>query len=430
MIWKRGLLTALAFALSAAPGWAQAPRVHALVGARVVVGPGRTLPQATVVIRDGLVVAVGSNVAAPPDARIWDLAGKTLYPGLIDLWVPREWKQAKTDDAEPARTTNPQVNPDRDVLEQLRDDEQWRALRRAGFTTVLVVPQGGIFRGRGAVVDLGDDPRAGVIRPDAVQAVSIAGQGWGSGYPGSLMGAVALVRQTFLDSRWQRLALAAYAADPAQSRPPYDLALAALDAAAHGEQTVVFETKDALAELRDARLAEELGLRAWLVGSGREYERLGELARRPLPLVLPLDFPERPKVGEEGDDLSVSLEELRAWDEAPTNPVRLLDAKIPFALTSYRQKTPDAFWKQLTRAIEAGLPAERALAALTVVPAEFLGLSGRAGSLEAGKLANLLVVDGDLLVESPKIETVWVDGDPYPVEPQGTGKTRGREARR
>jgi len=437
MISKRAGLALSTLVFVAAPALAQAPRVHALVGARVVVAPGRTLPRATVVLRDGVIVAVGTKIDVPPEARVWDLTGKTIYPGLIDLWVPAGGVHAPAQPG-PARRgrggddteTEPNVQAARDVLDQGLDAERTKAMRRAGFTTALVVPSGGIFRGRGAVVDLGDDPKAAVVRPDAVQAVSVKSQGFGRGYPSSLMGAVALVRQTLLDARWQRDALAAYAADPAQARPPYDRELAALEPALEGKQPVVFETDDVLAELRDAKIAEELGLRAWLVGNGREYERLTELAAHRLPLVLPLDFPDRPKLADEGDDLSVSLEDLRAWDLAPSNPARLDEAKLPFAITAFRQKAPLDLWKRLKAAIDRGFPAERALAALTVVPAELLGLSGRAGTIESGKLANLVVVDGDLLVEVPRVETVWVDGDPYPVEPDGAAGGRKMEGQR
>jgi imidazolonepropionase-like amidohydrolase len=409
---------------------AEAPvATHALVGARIVVAPGRTLPSGTVVLRDGVIVAVGSNVAAPADARIWDLAGKTLYPGLIDAWVPRTWPEEKAEDAPQAAHENTLVRPQRSVVDRLRDEKQWQALRAAGFTTALVVPEGSVLRGRGAVANLGDDPRAALIVPDAVQAVRLAVPRGRDGYPESLMGVVALFRQTMLDARWHRQAHAAYRADPAQARPRFDAALAALEPAAHGETTVVFECDDALAVLRAQRLAAELGLRAWLVGSGEEYRRLAEIAARPAPLVLPVAFPERPKVGDEGDDLTVGLDELRHWEEAPSNPARLAEAKLTFALTSFRQKEPRAIWKQLVRAIERGLEPDVALAALTRTPAELLGLSGRAGAIEPGKMANLVVVEGDLLVAEPKIEGVWIDGAYYRTEESG-GKAEKKEAGR
>lgn len=404
-------------AMGAAPAIGAGPPgagTHALVGARIVVAPGRSLPSGTVVLRDGVIAAVGSNVATPPEARIWNLEGKTLYPGLLDAWVPRAWPEEKGDAAPQGTHPNAAVRPERDVVAHLRDAAQWKALRAAGFTTALVVPEGGVLRGRGAIANLGDDARASLLARDAVQAVRLeVPRGQGDVYPESVMGVVALFRQTLLDARWHRQAHAAYRANPAQARPAFDASLAALEPAAHGETAVAFECEHLLDAIRARRLAEELGLRAWLVGSGEEYQRLAELRERPLPIVLPVAFPERPAVGKEGDDRTVTLADLRHWDAAPANPARLAEAKLTFALTSFRQKEPAKLWGAIARAIDAGLSADAALAALTSTPAELLGLSGRAGSIEPGKMANLVVVDGDLFVAEPKIEAVWIDGRRY-----------------
>ena len=405
-------LAALALVLTPGAAPAEAPAVHALVGARVVVAPGRVLPQATVVLRDGVITAVAAGLEPPADARIWKLDGRTIYPGLIDAWVPRAWPLEKAEELPQGAHRNPAVRTERDVVDRLRDDKSWQDLREAGFTTALVVPGEGIFRGLGAVANLSDDPRAGVLRPRAVQAVAVRSGKDPSGYPRSLMGTVALFRQTILDARWHARAESAYRADPSQARPSYDASLSALEPAATGAMPIVFETENVLDALRVAGLAEELDLRAWIVGSGEEYRRLAELRERPLPLVLPIAFPKRPDV-DNLDDGTIGLDELRHWDQAPSNPVLLDQARVPFALTSFRQEKPREIWKQLARAIERGLAPDRALAALTQVPAEYLGISGRAGTVEAGKMANLVVVDGELLVESPKIEAVWIDGVRY-----------------
>jgi imidazolonepropionase-like amidohydrolase len=420
-VWAAAAL-ALAGALPAGAG-EPPPGTHALTGARIVVAPGRTLPSGTVVIRDGVVAAVGSSVAVPAGARVWDLAGKTLYPGLIDAWVPREWPEEKEGEAPQGAHANPLVRPERDVVERLRDEKLWGSLRAAGFTTALVVPDRGVLRGRGAVANLGDDPQASLVVRDAALAVRLeVPRGQGDVYPESLMGVVALFRQAMLDARWHRQAHAAYRANPAQARPRFDASLAALEPSAHGEATVVFECDDAAGAVRAKALAVELGLKARLVGSGAEYQRLDELAANPLPIVLPVAFPDKPKVGDTGDDLTVTLEELRHWDAAPANPARVAEAKLTFALTSFRQKEPMAIWKSLATAVERGLPADAALAALTTTPAELLGLSGRAGTLEPGKMANLVVVDGDLLVAEPKIEAVWIDGRRYATEADAQDK--------
>jgi imidazolonepropionase-like amidohydrolase len=319
------LLLAAALPAAAAP---EPPRVHALVGARVVVAPGRTLPEATVVVRDGLIAAVGVRLAPPADARVWDLKGKTLYPGLIDLWAPVAWPLDKSEEAPAASAANPVVRPERDVLARPRDVKAWKAYRAAGFSTLMLVPGDGVLRGQGALVDLGDDAATGLLRAGAVSVAELRPvKGW-EDYPESHMGVIALLRQSILDARWHRQAQAAYRANPAQARPRFDASLAAFEPAAHGEMPLAFECDNVAEELRAAAIAEEFNLRGWIVGGGDEYRRLAELRAHPMPLVLPIAFPERPQVGEQ-DDLSVPLAELRHWDAAPANPAKLVEARIP-----------------------------------------------------------------------------------------------------
>jgi hypothetical protein len=234
------------------------------------------------------------------------------------------------------------------------------------------------------------------------------------GYPQSLMGTIALARQSFLEARWYSRAREAYRRDPAQRRPPHDVSLEALEAAAAGRERVVFETEDLLGTLRAGRLAAELELDAWLVGSGEEYQRLDAVAALGRPLILPVAFPEPPEAA--GDELSVELEALRHWRRAPGNPAALARASVAFAVTSFRLDQPKDLHARLARAIEAGLSAEAALAAVTTEPARLLGLADRLGTLEPGKIANLVVAEGELFTEETAIREVWIDGGRYEIE--------------
>lgn len=390
--------------------------VHALTGARVVVAPGRVIDAGTVVIRDGVLEAVGAGIEPPPDARVWDLDGLTILPGLIDPYVPRTWPVETDEDPPDAQAghPNPVVHPERDISAWGLDPAAAQRLREAGITTAAVAPDGGLLRGWSAVFNLGDGPvRETLLRPRVAQAVSLHARADG-GYPESLMGSVALARQSFLDAAWYRRAAAAYERRPAQPRPVTDASLAALAGAAAGEDAVVFETEDLLATLRAARFAGELGLDAWLVASGEEYQRLDELAAAGFPLIVPVDFPEPPEP--QGGELSVEIEELRHWKRAPGNPAALAEAGIPFAVTSHGLGQPKDLHARLGRAVAAGLPAETALAAVTTVPARLLGLEDRLGTLEAGKIANLVVAEGDLFTEESRVREVWIDGRRYPIE--------------
>lgn len=423
-------LTAVALAVLLLPSAAaaDAPDVHALTGVRIVVAPGSVVESGTVVLRDGIIAAAGADVAVPPDARVWDHQGLTVYSGLIEPYAPVAWPEGiEKEDPPQAGHDNPLVRPERDIALYAHSDTLAGKLRQAGFTTAVVSPRDGLFRGQSAVVNLGNGTAGeNLLRRSAAQAVAFQTSSDGA-YPESLMGAVALFRQTMLDARWYGQAWAAYERNPAQARPALNTALEALQGAVGGEEPIVFVTRDVKDSLRAARHGADLGLRLHLVGNGHEYEWLDEIAATNLPHIVPLAFPEKPTVGE-SDDLTVSTADLRHWDEAPANPASLVGAGVRVAFTSHDVGEPRKIHTMLARAIERGLSPEQALAGLTTVPAELYGIADRAGTVEVGKMANLVVADGDLFVDQPKIREVWIDGDrfelkdvkPAEVTPVGT----------
>jgi imidazolonepropionase-like amidohydrolase len=420
-------LLATLLACAALPAVAAPPAVHAIEGARLVIAPGQVVDRGTVVMRDGVFTAVGAAVEIPADARVWDGEGLTLYPGLIDPFVPVSLPAADDEEAAPAGgNPNPLVTPERDAAPYANDEKVLRKLREAGFTTALAVPEDGLLRGTAALVNLGDgDLRHNLLRRGVAQVAAL--EQATEGYPTSLMGSMALLRQTLLDASWYARAQAAYATNPAQERPPLDLSAAALAPVVSGEMPLIYETRDLRDSLRGARLAQELELTAWLVGNGHEYQRLDDVLATGLPLLLPVDFPKAPVVKGE-DDLSVDLEALRHWDRAPDNPRLLLDGGLTVAFTAHGLSDAKALHANLAEAIERGLSPEAALAALTTTPAELLGITPVAGTLEPGKMANLVVVEGELFVDKPKIRQLWIDGQrleikeskPPEVDPVGT----------
>lgn len=424
---RTGLAAAALTALLALPTPLRAtgpPQVHALTGVRIVVAPGQVIDTGTVVLRDGVIEAAGTGVQVPADAREWDRAGLTVYAGLIEPYLPRPWPEAaptrgERDTGNPPQggDENPQVHPEREMAWYAFDAEGAARLRRAGFTTALVAPEPGILRGSSALLNLGDgDLSSNLLRPVVAQHASLR-PGGRSGYPDSIMGAVALFRQTILDARWYAAASRAYQRNPAQERPAFNRSLEVLQPAIQGEQLVIFESRDLLDTLRDATVAAELGLKAAIVGSGQEYQRLELVRQAGVPLLLPVNFPEAPQVGKEGeDDLTVSLAALRHWNAAPDNPSQLLNAGVTVAFTSFRLSTPQDLFPRLATAEERGLTQDQALAALTTTPAALLGMSERLGTVEKGKIANLVVVEGDLFVSAPKIREVWIDGRRYEVK--------------
>lgn len=418
------LATTLAAADRAA---GEAPRVHALRGARIVVEPGKVIENGTIVLRDGIIEAVGADLEAPADATTWDLEGLAVYAGLIEPYAVRSRPDAQGGETpRQGSHANSLVRPEGSVAGYAADAETARKLREAGFTTALVVPAAGIFRGAGALINLGQGPAGDNLLDDRFGQFAAFARS-DDGYPRSLMGAVALFRQTLLDAAWYATARGAYDRRLDQPRPRFDTSLAALEAVAAGNAPIVLETGDAVGTLRAVSLVEELGLEAWLVGNGEEYKWLRPIAAAGLPHLLPLDFPDDPG-GADEDDMTVTLAELRHWDEAPDNPARLLGAGLTVAFTSHGLTEPKTLHANLARSLDRGLTTDQALAALTITPARLLGIADRAGTVSAGKMANLLVVEGELFSDETKVREVWIDGRRYEVkatkppevEPAGT----------
>lgn len=419
------------------------PGTYAIVDVRVVPAPGEVLESATIVVRDGIIEAVGSDIEPPPDAALvtfergsennGDQPPITVYAGLIDPYLVVA-SDAQSDDngndddedADPIPGRHPLIRPDRQLDAATWPGDTVEAHRRAGFTTALMAPGAGLLRGNSLVANLGDGGMsANLLAENVAQHAQLDEQAPDGNYPQSLMGSVALFRQSLLDATWQQAARDAWQAKPAQARPEWLAGMDALTPVLAGEQPLVVETEDALDSLRILDLVDE-EIDLVLVGHGEEYKRLDDFDRK-VAHILPLDFPSAPDVEEEGDR-DASLEELRHWKYAPENPARLVEAGFPVLLTAHGQSNPEDLFGQVAKAVEHGFDADAALAALTTGPAEWLGIGDRAGRIAAGYMANLVIVDGDLFGEETTINEVWIDGHrfelaklvPPEVDPAGT----------
>src|SRR5262245_19987442 len=345
------LLCAFLLGSAFAVASAGTPRVHAIVGARIVVAPGQVIERGNVVMRDGVLVAVGPNAVVPADARVWRGDSLTVYAGLIDAFVPLSEPEAARSggggaSARPARPESPTttrgaahalpgVRPENRVVERLPiPKDRLESLRAAGFTAAQIAPRDGIVRGQSAVVGLGErDVNQIVVRPDAAQVIALEPER--DGYPGSLMGAIAVVRQALMDARWYRDAQALYAKSPqGRERSEETVAWEALQPLVAGHQSALFVTSVMLELQRAASIAREAGVSAMAVGSGDEYKRAHEIAATAVSIVVPVNFPEPPDVGDAASEIEVSTEELRHWYTAPENPARLSRQGVTFALTA------------------------------------------------------------------------------------------------
>jgi imidazolonepropionase-like amidohydrolase len=409
---------------------ANAAGYHALVGARVVTAPGQTLDNATIVIRNGVVIAVGAALTPPAGARVWELKGLTVYPGFIDAHADLGGDAPPQGGDVGPTHWNPQVRAWFSTTANLKDDSTRRvALRSLGFGAALAVPRQGIFRGTASVVNLGEaGVRERVLRPDLAQSIGFQRSfALGGMYPNSTMGTSALLKQTLLDAEWYGRAWSTYETSGRSMLPPETSeALAALGKAVKGQQPVLFQTDSEEEYLRAHALATEYKLTPWFRGSGQEYRLIDVLKGRTQPLIVPLAFPDAPNVANPEAAQNVALADLRHWYLAPTNPAQLAGAGIPFAITADGLSTVTQFLPNLRVAVARGLAADKALAALTTVPAGWLGIDKTHGTIAVGKVANLVVSEGDLFTEDAAIRDVWVQGTrfgvtrPPQVDPRGT----------
>ncbi len=428
-----------------------AATVHALVGGRIVLRPGEELEKGTIILRDGRITAVAVDAAVPADARVHDMSGTTIYAGFIDAHVSFSRGKAVRPDTEdeepPVRSgalrsgagvdfpgapsvagpgADSVVTPQRRMsLEYGPEDKALEAMRAEGFTAVNVVPNKGVIRGTSTFVSLKSaDPDESIIRPDTFQHIALAvpgGAGKGDrgkpgAYPGSLMGVIAVVRQTFFDAQHRAADAAHYLANPnSRPRPALNEALTALYPATSKSMAVLFEPGSMLMVDRAMQLSAELGLRPLILATGQEWRRPDLTRAAAAAFIVPVDFPEVPKLPDEDDWQAVPYDQLRAWDQAPSNPALLRKEGREIALTTWGLGKPERFRANVRLAIARGLSETDAIAALTTVPARLCGVADQLGEIAPGKLASLTVVEeGRYFDEKARVREVWIDGRLFP----------------
>ena len=421
------------------------PRHYVITGAEVHVGDGTVLPDATVVLSDGLVAAVGADAVAPPGAARFDASGKHVYPGFVvalsDLGLAGDEGGSSRgggagDPPPPSR--GPEDRPDTFSYRYAADslsahDDRIADRRGQGFTSAVSVHRRGIVSGHAAWMNLAsDDPRDSVLAPDAALMVRLETRGFRS-FPGSLMGVIAYLKQLFLDAGHYGEAWSLYEEDPTGlARPRYDRTLAPLAAATAGEQPVLMPANLDKEIRRMVGLAREMGVRPVLYGGHESAPAAGFLAAEDVPILVNLNWPrENPNRDPEATE---SLRTLRLRDEAPAGPAALASAGVQFAF--YRGESPGggrsgrggSDLDAVRLAVERGLDPEAAVTALTSAPAAIFGVADRVGTLAPGKIANVVVSDGDLFGGEGRIETVFVDGVIHHAPPAADESTEDGES--
>ena len=403
---------------------------YAFTNASIVKDAQTTLQNATLLIKEGKIIAVGTSVNIPADAIVIDCKGKFIYPSFIDIYsdygIATPQRQAGgfnffaaaqiTSNTKGAYGWNQAIKSEINAAEIfVADDAKAKSLREIGFGAVLTHQKDGIARGTGAVVSLANaKENFDIIKERASANYSFSKGTSTQSYPQSIMGTIALLRQTFLDAQWYKNLPAGQSSKPTEGT---NLSLQAWNNNLLLPQ--IFEANDKWNDLRADRIGDEFGVQFIIKGGGNEYQRMAEMAATKASFILPLNFPQAMDVEDPNDARFVSLADLKNWEMAPTNPAAFEKAGINFCITAADLKDTKQFLANLRKALEYGLTETKALEALTKTPATLLNIYNQTGSIETGKLANFIITNGPVFEEKTAILQNWVQGEKYIIKEDG-----------
>lgn len=399
----------------------------AITNAKIFITPSQVIEKGTLLIKDGKIIASGSTVSIPKNTIIIDGMGKSIYPSFIDIYSSfgvekpkRESTGGRSAQYDPSRTGyywNDHVMPENKALDKLKYDTKTATdLLKAGFGVVNTHIQDGIVRGTGILIALNneDGNELRILDQNSAQYLSFSKSVTSNqSYPASIMGSMALLRQLYIDADW-------YAKGNIKTK---DLSLEALNK--NKPLVQIFEAGSRANIMRADKVGDAYGIQYVMLGGGDEYERIKDIKATNASFILPLDFPAAYDVENPFLASTLSLSDMRAWNQKPSNPKILADNNISFAFTTHNLKTLKEFKENVLKAIEAGLSKEKALEALTTNPAKIIGKSDSIGSLKTGSFANFLITSGDIFDEKTTLYENWVQGKKTIIEDYNKKDIRG-----
>lgn len=391
-----------------------------LTNATLCVDHQTIIEKASMLIRNGKIAEIGTDLSPRPEQVVYDMEGAYIYPSFLDIHT--NYGMPDVDRATRRRGGSEVIEPQTDgpynandaikshinAVEVFTKDEKWaKSMRELGFGTVLTFHPDGLARGTSALVTLTDQTEnKAVLKGKAGAHYSFNKGSSAMNYPSSIMGYIALLRQTHMDAAWYK---------ESGHQEFYDEGLEAWNQIQDLPQ--IFDAPGKLNFMRADKLGDEFGKQFIIKGSGEEYQNLDWIKSSNAPIILPLNFPKPYDVTDPYEAMEVSLEQMKHWELAPANPARLAAAGILFALTTDGLKSKKEFMANLHKAIEHGLSEEDAMKALTLTPARLLGVEDLLGSLEKGKLANFVVASGSPFDKESKIYQNWIQGKKFEVNP-------------
>lgn len=398
----------------------------ALTNAKIYVTPTQIIENGTLLIKDGKIVASGATISIPKNAITINIGGKTIYPSFIDIYSdfgvekPKRESSGRSTQYRASRSGyywNDHVMPENNAIEKFKYDSKTATdLLKAGFGVVNTHIQDGIVRGTGALIALNNENGNAyrIIDQNSGQYLSFRkSQTSNQSYPASTMGSIALLKQLYIDADWYDKGHIA----------TKDLSLEALNKNKNLVQ--FFEAESRANILRADKVGDAYGIQYVMLGGGDEYERIKDIKATNAKIILPLNFPDAYDVEDAFLTPTLSLSDMREWNQKPSNPKILAENNITFTFTTRHSKSPKDFKDNLLKAIKAGLSKEKALEALTITPAQILGKTDIIGSLKNGSLANFLITSGDIFEEKTTLYENWVQGEKTSFEDLNKQDIRG-----
>lgn len=401
---------------------------YAIINATLHPSPGVSY-KGNIVFKDEKIIAIGETEAVPKNAVVYDWQGKHIYPGFVEVWsdqgMPKlEKAKGKKDyflrNDEGVKSWNMAIKPEENASENFKPDAKaLEKLRKSGITTVCSHNQDGIMRGTGLVFSSADKALSNItLKTRAASFFSFKKGSSVQDYPSSLMGSIALIRQTYKDLDWYKRG---------GSKEYSDISLAALRETESLPK--FFESSGWRDALRINKIGTETGNSYFILGAGDEYQRAELLKEAGCKVILPVNFPKGWDVKDAMDTDELSLSQMLHWEAAPANAAILYQKGVDFCFSASGLKDVESYLSQVKKAVKAGLSSQEAERALYLTPAEWLGISNEVGSLEIGKRANFIVLNDSIFEANSVIEGSWVLGDWYPnssfslTEIQGSYKT-------
>ncbi len=387
----------------------QLPRFDVFIHATIVTDYQTVLQDATMIVKNGKIEQVGNNLPIPAGALVHHMNGRWIYPAFIDLYsnygvkTDQEKKQGKTQgfisSKNGAYHWNEAIRPEFHSGDFFSyDDKKASQLRASGFGVTLSSSLDGIYRGTAALVLTGNlKDHELLLRDKAAVFLSFNKGSSTQDYPSSLMGSIALLRQTYYDAKW-------YKTQQTEKNLSTEAFLT--------QQLLpqIFAVDNKLNMLRADKIADEFGIRYIIKGNGDEYQRVEEIKATGSPLIIPLKFPKPYDISDPFDADLISTADLKHWEMAPANIAMLAKQNLEFCITSFGCNNADEFISNMRKSVLYGANQQDILKALTVTPARLIKAEQQLGSLKPGMMANFFISTGNIFDKDATIQSLWTNG--------------------